>query len=408
VVIAAYNEERTIKSCLRSLLNLDYPQYEIFIVNDGSDDDTLKVLTEEAKLERCDINSHQHFETAEVKTVYRSTLYKELYVIDKDNGGNKADAVNAGINFAHYPYICMADADTLFIPQSLTKAMQMVLRDPQRVVSVGSLLGISNGLRVENGTITRFDLPKEAIGVLQMIEYIRTFLVVRLAWTRLNCMLVVSGGFGIYQRDLLVQLGGFSSAFTCEDIEMTFRIHEHMRRNKIPYRIINLPEPLAWTEVPHTLKDLYSQRHRWQRVIDETCWKYRHMFLNPKYGTVGLVGVPYFVLGEALAWIPELVAVLSIPLAILLGAFVWKPLILILGVYIATNMLVSILGMLLQDAGYRIFSLRDIVRMILLSFIESFGYRQFLSCARLAGTVGFLRKDKEWNTLTRVEREDLH
>lgn len=407
IVIGAYNEEHTIRSCLLSLLKLDYSTYEIFIVNDGSTDNTLQVLTEEAKLVRWDLVSHQRFETAQVRAVYRSTLYKELYVIDKEQSG-KADSINCGINFAHYPYICVSDADTLLTPQALLKPMRRVIRDPRRVVAVGSLLGASNGLTIERGGILKVDLPPEAIGVLQMIEYLRSFLINRLAWTRLNFMLVVSGGFGIYQRNLLVELGGFSSEFTCEDIEMTFRIHEYMRRNKIPYRILCLPEPLVWTEVPHTLKDLYTQRHRWQRVTDETCWRYRHMFLNPKYGMVGLIGVPYFILGEALAWIPEILAVLAIPLAILLGVFAWKPFIIFLGIYIFANALISLLSILLQDAGYRTFSLRDINRMILFSFLESFGYRQLLSYARLAGTVGFLRKDKAWNTLARVERSDLH
>jgi cellulose synthase/poly-beta-1,6-N-acetylglucosamine synthase-like glycosyltransferase len=398
VVIPAYNEEQPISDCLYSLTKLDYPQYEIIVVNDGSSDRTLEVLKEEFKL--------VHFETAEIQAVYRSTVYKEFYVIDKLNGG-KADSLNAGINFSRYPYICTCDADTIFEPQALLKGMRAVLRDPQKIVAVGNLIGINNGCDIEKGEIKRFGLPKERIVVLQVIEYLRSFLLNRLAWTRLNFMLVVSGAFAIYRRNIIVELGGFSKEFTCEDIEMTFRVHEHMRRNKIPYRILSLPESVSWTEAPHTVKNLYRQRHRWQRVICETFWSYRRMFLNPRYGTVGMIGMPYYFFGEVLPWVPEVAAIVIIPLALYLGIFSWWPLFLFVGIYTLTNVFLSVLAISLQDSGSRSFSLREIQRLILTSFVESFGYRQLLSAARIAGTIGFFRGQKGWQKFNRVERDDL-
>jgi len=220
-------------------------------------------------------------------------------------------------------------------------------------------------------------------------------------------MLIVSGGFAIYRRDIVVELGGFSSEFTCEDIELTFRVHEYMRKNKRQYKVLSLPEAVSWTEAPYTWKDLYSQRHRWQRVIAETCWKYKNMLFNPRYGSVGLIGMPYYIFGEALAWAPEVVALVIIPLAIFLGVFAWEPLVIFLGIYVLANVLVSVLAIHLHDVGFRSLSLKEMGRMILLSFIESFGYRQLLSYARLAGTIGFLRGDKGWKKSNRVERKDL-
>ena len=406
VIIPAYNEEQPISNCLYSLTKLDYPQYEVIVVNDGSKDRTLDVLKEEFKLVRADIFSRRHFETAEIKAVYRSTVYKEFYVIDKANGG-KADSLNAGINFSRYPYVCTCDADTIFEPDALLQGMHLILRDPQKVVAVGSLIGINNGCEIEKGEIKRFSIPREPIVMMQVIEYLRSFLLNRLAWTRLNFMLVVSGAFAIYRRNILIELGGFSKEFTCEDIEMTFRVHEHMRRNKIPYRILSLPDSVSWTEAPHSAKNLYHQRHRWQRVICETFWSYKRMFFNPRYGTVGMLGMPYYLFGEVLPWVPEVAAVVIIPLAIWLGVFSWVPMLLFIGIYTLTNVFISVLAIFLQDIGSRSFTLREIRRLIFLSFIESFGYRQLLSAARLAGTIGFLRGQKGWQKFTRVERKDL-
>ena len=405
VIIPAYNEEQPISNCLYSLTKLAYPQYEVIVVNDGSKDRTLDVLKEEFKLARADIFSRRHFETAEIRAVYRSTVYKEFYVIDKANGG-KADSLNAGINFSRYPYVCTCDADTIFEPDALLRGMRMILRDPQ-VVAVGSLIGINNGCEIEKGEIKRFSIPREPIVVLQMIEYLRSFLLNRLAWTRLNFMLVVSGAFAIYRRNILIELGGFSKEFTCEDIEMTFRVHQHMRRNRIPYRILSLPGSVSWTEAPDTAKNLYLQRHRWQRVICETFWSYKRMFFNPRYGTVGMLGMPYYLFGEVLPWIPEVAALVIIPLAIWLGVFSWMPLLLFIGIYSLTNLFISLLAIFLNDIGSRSFTLKEIRRLIFLSFVESFGYRQLLSAARIAGTIGFLRGQKGWQKFIRVERKDL-
>ena len=404
VIVPGYNEEQTISDCLYSLGNLDYPQYEVIMVNDGSSDRTLDVLMDEFDLEQVDIFSRRHFETAEVRGVYRSRRYGEFYVIDKANGG-KADSLNAGINFSRYPYVCTCDADTIFAPDSLLKAMRVILRDPQRAVAVGSLIGINNGYEIERGEIMKRALPRESIVSLQLIEYLRSFLLNRLAWTRMNFMMVVSGAFAIYRRDVLIELSGFSKDFTCEDIEMTFRVHEFMRREKRPYRIMSLPEAVSWTEAPENWKNLYRQRHRWQRVICETFWAYRRMFLNPRYGAVGMFGMPYYLFGEVLPWIPELLALVIIPVAIALGVFAWWPLVVFVGIFILTNVLISVMGILLQDVGFRTLTLREICRLMLLSFIESFGYRQLLSWARFAGTIAFLRGEKGWQKFARVERK---
>ena len=404
VIVPAYNEERPIRDCIYSLIKLDYPQYEIIVVNDGSTDHTLKALISEFKLERRDIYARKSFETEEIRAVYASAKYNDLYVIDKANGG-KADALNCGINYARYPYVCTADADTILEKDALLKAIRLILRDPGRTVGLGGLVGMSNGLWIESGAIRRRSIPRRPFLILQMLDYVRAFLTNRLGWSRMNFMLVLVGAFAIYRKDLLIELGGFSKEFSCEDIEMTFRLHEYMRSNKRDYHIYSLPDPIAWTEMPDTWKNLYRQRHRWQRVINETFWHYKRMFLNPRYGSVGLLGMSYYFVGEVLAPVFEILSVAIIPFAIIMGMFSWQLFLTFMGIILLTNALTSVESLLIQDMGYRTFSLRDIQRMILVSFFEWFGFRQFLSYTRLAGTIGFLRGEKGWRKFERIKRE---
>jgi len=405
VIVPAYNEELPIRDCIYSLIKLDYPQYEIIIVNDGSTDHTLKALISEFKLERRDMYARKFFTTEEVRAVYASAEYEELYLIDKANGG-KADALNCGMNYARYPYICTSDADTVFEKDALLKAIRLILRDPEKTVGLGSLVAMSNGFWIESGAIRRRSIPQSPFLILQMLDYFRGFLTNRLAWSRMNFMLVLIGAFAIYRKDLLIELGGFSKEFSCEDIEMTFRLHEYLRRRKIDYHIYSLPDPVCWTEMPDTWRNLYRQRHRWQRVINETFWRYKRMFLNPKYGAVGLLGMPYYLIGEVLAPVFEILSVLVIPFAILMGIFSWQFFLTFMGIILLTNALTSVECLLIQDIGYRTFSFRDIKRMILVSFLEWFGFRQFLSYARLAGTIGFLRGEKGWRKFDRIKREN--
>ncbi len=404
VIAPAYNEAVVIESCVRSLLALEYPEFEVIVVNDGSRDDTLDVLQRTFGLERQEIFYRKQFETRTIRGVYRSRVHPNLIVVDKDNGG-KADALNAGLNLARYRYVCTVDGDTVYFPQALVHSMRFPMQDPATVVGVTSNVTISSrpeaydrgrpaGLQSDDKVLTNF----------QLLDYLRAFLNNRLGWTRWNFMLCSVGAFAIWRRDVITELGGFSDVFTCEDIEFTFRVHERFRREKRPFKIVALAESIGRTEGPDRVTRLVSQRARWQRVITETVWHYRRMFLNPRYGSVGLIGVPYYVVVEVLAPLFQLLSVIVLPAAWWLGMLdVPAFLMFLLAIGFANGVLTNT-ALLLYDQGARTYRLRDLVRLMVLGVADVFIYRPILMFAQIKGLVDFLRGEKSWNKFERNVR----
>jgi biofilm PGA synthesis N-glycosyltransferase PgaC len=325
-------------------------------------------------------------------------------VIEKDNGG-KADALNCGVNFARFRYLCTVDGDTMFAPDALLKTMALVVKDPTRIVAAASLFGIS--LEPEAAANESHSMPTtnhHLLADFQHLDLMRSFVAFRSAWTRLDCMLCVSGAFGVWRRDVILEMGGFSPAFTCEDIEMTFRIHERFLREKRPYRIISLPNMVAQTEGPNSIRSLVSQRARWQRVTLETIWHYRHMLGRPRYGSVGMLGVPYYVLFECLAPFFHVVSIGALIVAILTGAVAWPVYLAFIGMTLFGTAIPTSVAVGLHDSGYRDYRVGDVARMLALGPLDLLLYRPILLWAGLRGTWEFLRKEKGWNKFDRNQR----
>lgn len=404
IIAPAYNEEVVIVAAVKSLLALNYPQYEVIVVNDGSRDGTLQVLREAFDLVPRESFVRRVFRTQPVRATYVSRSDNRLIVIDKQNGG-KSDGLNCGINAARYRYICTVDSDTVFHPEALSRAMRLVLRDPARVVGVTSHVAISN--RPEQDDPTRPSsqrIDDTAITNFQHLDYLRAFLNNRLGWSRLDFMLCSVGAFSIWRRDLVVQLGGFSGDFTCEDIEFTFRVHEHFRRNRLPYKVLALSEAAGRTEGPDRIKSLVSQRSRWQRVITETVWHYRRMLFNPRYGAVGWLGAPYYLLVEVLAPIFQVLSVVVVPVAWWIGDVTIRDLVLFgLTVAFANGFLTNV-ALFLYDADSRAYPLRDLLRLVLLGPADLVLYRPILFFAQAKGLFDFLRGDKAWHKFERNRR----
>ena len=405
LIAPAFNEEVVIAAAVRSLLALDYPEYEVIVVNDGSRDGTLEELKRTFGLQRREMFYRRVFRTRSVRGVYQSASFPRLLVIDKENGG-KADALNCGFNFARYRYVCTVDGDTVFFPNALLKGMRLALKDPARVLGVTSQVAISR--RPEETDPARPGsqrIDDKALTNFQMLDYLRAFLNNRVGWSRLDFMLCSVGAFAIWRRDVVAELGGFSGDFTCEDIEFTFRAHEHFRRIKQPYRIVSMGDMVGRSEGPDTISRLISQRARWQRVITETVWHYRRMLLNPRYGTVGLLGMPYYVLAEVVAPIVQVVAVLTVPLAWWLGVFSLPQFLLFLATVALANGVLTNIAILLHDSGSRIYPIGDLFRLMLLGPLDLFIYRPILFYAQAKGFVDFLRGDKSWHKFKRNRRE---
>ena len=401
VIVAAYDEEEVIESSVRSFLDFDYPEFEVVVVNDGSSDGTMNRLREAFDLEPYHVFVRHVFPTAEVRAVYRSAAHRNLVVVDKENGG-KADSWNAALNVARYRYVCGVDADTLFDRDALLKVMRVAVQDPARIVGVTSQITTA---REPERTLAR-PRGERAVGyrvidVYQHLDFLRAFVNNRLAWSRLGFMLCSPGGFQIWRRDVLEELGGYSTEFTCEDIELTFRAHERFRREGRDYLIHSLPDSVGITESPDTVRKLVSQRERWQRVIDETVIHYRRMWFNPRYGSVGIVGAPFYLLTEVLSPVFELVALAALVAAAALGLFDPSALVLVLAAVAFTNAALTAGAILLDDLQSRLYRKRDLARLVLLAPLDLVLYRPIIAWARFKGSWRFLRRDKAWHKFER-------
>jgi len=406
VVVPAYNEEAVIVPVVRSLLRLEYPQHQVVVVNDGSSDGTLALLQREFSLERRATFARQTYSRGTHPVTYHSRTDPRLLVVDsRVNAGSKALALNLGLDFCRYPYVCCVDGDTIYDRRALVRAMAPVHRDPERVVGVTSRIGVSTRPELHAEDDQAGDAADMSfLGAFQHLEYLRSFLNDRLAWSRLGFMLCTSGAFMLYRRELVDEVGGFSPEFSCEDIEITFRIHEHLLRTGRDYRIVALPDKVATTEGPASPGALVSQRARWQRVTLETIWHYRRMIGNRRYKTVGLVGTPFFFLSEALAPVFEVIGTMTVFLAVALGVFDWEECIVFLGVITFANALLATAGIWLEDASSRDYRVREIVRLVALGPLELLVYRPILAWARIRGTVGFLRGERAWGKFDRNDR----
>ncbi len=406
VIVPAFNEQDVVAFTVQSVLEFDYPELEVIVVEDGSTDDTFGVLERMLELEPYAEFERRIVDCAPVRGVYISRLYPHIKVVRKDNQGTKADACNCGLNFARYRYVCTLDGDTLYEPDALLNAMRLVVRDPERIVGLTGHISVASNPegRIGDRAEDREVIDATLLSNFQHLEYLRAFLNNRLAWSRLGFMLCASGAFSIWRRDILEEVRGWSTDFSSEDIELTFRIHELMQRTKRPYRILSIPEMVARTEAPGRIRALMSQRARWQRVTLETLWHYKRMIGNPQYGVVGLVGVPLLMITEAFAPIFELLGVASLIAGLVLGTFSWELYVVFFASMSFALAILTSAAVLLEDISTRAYRLRHLVRLIALGPVELLVYRPILVWARLKGTVGFLRGQQDWDKFERNVR----
>ena len=404
IVLPAYNEAGGLAAAVRSLLALDYAEYEVIVVNDGSSDDTLERLVHELRLVPVEAASRGIVATERVRAYYRSPDDPRLLVVDKANGG-KADALNAGLGHCRYRWVCGVDADMVFARDALSRAMRAITRDPERIVGLTSYVEIAEDPSRALVDGTRYEIPTSRTLIsYQTLDYLRAFFNNRIAWSRLDFMLCAVGAFQVWRRDLLEELGGWSREYTCEDIELTFRVHKALREQRRPYRVVCLPDRVGVTEGPDTIRKLVAQRERWQRVILETWWAYRGMFLDRRYGAVGLLGMPYYLLSEIVAPVFEVVAIATLLAGAAAGLVDWRLFALVSLVIALANTVLNTAALLMVDLHSPVYRRRGIVRLLALMPLELVLYRPIMTWARLKGTWRFLRRDRAWHKFERNVR----
>lgn len=405
IIIPARNEEGWIRDSVLSALNLNYPRFEVVIVDDGSTDRTFPILNDMLKLRPTDLPYIKHYKDGQVRGILESEKYPNVTVITKFPGVKKAGAVNAGLNLARNDYICVLDADTIIEPDALLKVMAHIERDPERVISIGSYFGLSNGLKIKDGRVVKRSFSYNPIIAYQHLEYIRSFLGNRIGWGQFNAIPVIAGGFGVWQKDILCQLGGFSLEFTCEDIEMTFRFQDYMAKNKDKkYRIMMLPYPVSWTEGPDNIHSLILQRNRWQRVTNETIWKYKYMLLNPRYRAFGFLAFPYYLFYEVLGVFFEISSIILVAAGFVFGMVDIRTFLAYLVFMILVQSFVSLLSILTFVRSQRTFKLPYVAYLIFLSFLEILWYKWIISIAKLSGMISYARKITTFDQYERAKR----
>jgi cellulose synthase/poly-beta-1,6-N-acetylglucosamine synthase-like glycosyltransferase len=402
IIAPAHNEAASIRFAVRNFLELDYPQLEIIVVNDGSEDRTFEEMKEEFRLRPVRAVYVQEAMSAPVRGLYRSEVDARLVVIDKESGGSKADAVNAGLNAATSPYVCVVDADSILERDGLLRIMVPVLEDPKRVVAVGGIIRVLNGSEIAGGLLRRVRLPRESIEVIQVIEYLRAFLIGREAWAQGNMLTIVSGAFGLFRTDLVRAVGGYRASSIGEDFDLVARLHRHLLEKRVDYQIRFVPDPMCWTEVPSDLKSLGRQRQRWQKGLLDVLWPNRDMLFRPRYGRIGCFALPYMWIFELFAPVFELAGIFTIILAASLGVLSREFFLqfLIFGYAFAT--VISIGSVLQEEITYKRYNdWQDVVRLVSYCFLEHFPYRQMHMVWRLEGLWQYLRGDNVWRPLRR-------
>ncbi len=400
LIVPAYNEEATIIETIQNLLKLDYQEYEIIVVNDGSRDGTLQLLLERFSMIPIEQPYKKSVENKPVRSVYRTPLHGNLIVVDKENGG-KADALNAGVNFSRYPLVVSMDADSVLEKQALIRILIPFLKD-SNVIAVGGVVRISSGCVIKDGEILEINLPKTMLGRLQTVEYLRSFFTGRIGAASMGMLLIISGAFGAFRKDALISVGGYTANCIGEDMEVVVKLHRKFRDAGKPYRISFLPDPICWTQPPENLRDLYKQRKRWQIGLINVLLRHRDMAFNPKYGKTGLVMLPYYWIFEFIGPVYETLGYFVIPLSWWLGIIGWRFVALFFLLVVMIGLILS-LGALMQES-YAMRKFPKISQVLLLAgyaLLDNFGFRQFNTVIRFIGFMKYRKGKDTWGSMTR-------
>jgi len=401
ILVPAHNEQKNIVDTVRSLQLLNYGEFEIIVVNDDSTDRTMGSLVEAFDLRRVDRVYKRSIPTQPIRGIYASLSHQNLTVIDKLRGG-KSDALNAGINLSRYPLFCSVDADSIIEDNALLRVVKPFMEHPADMIAVGGIVRIANGCEVHEGRVSKVHLPRRGLGVFQVVEYLRAFLTGRVGWSVLRSLLIISGAFGLYKKSEVIEVGGYDFESDTEDLELVVRLHENCRRKKKKYRIVFVPDPVCWTEVPTTLQVLRRQRNRWHRGLLQSLWRHKKMFLNPKFGVIGLFTFPYFVIFEMLGPFIELTGYITVPLAYFLGILDLQFFLLFLALAILYGVFLSVAAVLLEEISFRRYPRwMDLARLFLYGILENFGFRQMLSAFKVKAFWDFVRRRRGWGEMKR-------
>lgn len=403
IVVPAYNEEVTIIDSIKSLLKLDYNLYEIIIVDDGSEDNTVNVLLEAFNFNEVNRPIHRSIKCKQQRAIYETRFENiNLTLISKEKGG-KGDSLNMGINACRFPYFICIDADSILERDSLEKIVQPMLED-ESIIAVGGLIQIAQCVEIENGMVINYKIPNNPVISMQAVEYSRSFLASRILMDQFNGNLIISGAFGLFKKDIVIASGGYDESTLGEDMELVVKLHVFCRNNKIKYSIYYEPSAVCWSQAPNSLKDLMKQRRRWYLGLFQCMTKYYRIFANMRFGLISWISYMYYLLFELLSPIIEVIGIISIFLAWCFG-------ILNIEFMIKYLILYSLYGIVLTITAFfqRIYTQKlkvkfwDIIKVIFICFLESIFFRYVLSFVRITSFWGYKKKKNTWGSIKRIK-----
>jgi len=407
VIVPAYNEELTIGQSVHSLLALNYPDFEVIVVNDGSSDGTFRAMVEGFGMKRIDGGARLPIGTAPVTGVYRSATEPNLYLIDKMNGG-KADSLNAGIGLSRNPYVCTIDADSLLEPETLLRMLFRTIVTGREIVACGGNVIPVNGCETQKGTLVGIHFPRNKYARYQTIEYLRSFIAGRVGWVQLGSLIIISGALGVFSRKRLLEVGGYLTGRTPlgrdtvgEDFEIVIRLSRRMRELKGNFLVDYAHNANCWTEVPDNQDDLIAQRDRWHRGLMENMIFHRGLLFNPRYRQTGLIAIPYYFVFELIGPFLEAIGYLIMFAAFFLGLLPPSSVLLLFAIIVLLGLMVSAAALLLSERGVVYFQGREFREIIRYCLLENLGYRQFMGLLRPVSSVGFLFGKRGWRKFAR-------
>nr|WP_294935566.1 glycosyltransferase [uncultured Flavobacterium sp.] len=405
IIAPAYNESATIVYNVKSLLSQEYPKFEVIIINDGSTDNSLELLIAEFSLVKVDFFYREKIKTQPVKGHYRSTnpIYSKLLVVDKYNGKSKADASNAGINSAKYSLFLCTDVDCILRKDTVAMLVKPFIENTEKVIATGATIRTSNSCEFKDGELFKSHYPDNFFARFQELEYIRAFIFGRMAWSKMNSLLLVSGGLGMFDKETVIEVGGYWHKSLGEDIELITRMRKLMHERKQKFLIKYIPETLCWTEVPGTMELFMKQRTRWARGLIQTLSLHKKIFFNPKYGKTGMLAFPYFVLFEFAVPVLELLGLIVLLLDFLFFDINYDFLLIVSVFIYLFYTTITLISVLLDQLIYQHYSnIKEMLTLMLMIFLEPFIYHPLNVYASLKGYSNFIRKkEQKWGTMPR-------
>jgi cellulose synthase/poly-beta-1,6-N-acetylglucosamine synthase-like glycosyltransferase len=397
ILIPVHNEEKVVIRSIRAALSGDYPFFEVILINDGSSDGTLQKVIDAFQLRKVDRVYRKFLRTEPVKAIYHNVETPNLIVVDKERGG-KADALNCGINVSRCPYFCSVDSDSLLEKDALIRLMTTVLESNVPVVACGGVVRVLNGVRLRDEiAIGEVDLPEKPVILFQIVEYLRGFLFGRVGWDAMNSLLILSGTFSLFFKQAVTEAGGFRVGNVSEDMEMIVRLHRHRLQQGKPYRIRFISDPICWTEVPENVRMLARQRRRWHLGLIQSIFQNRVMLFNKRYGRIGMVVMPYYVLFEVFGPVIEVLGYCVVLLSYAAGLLSVKFLMLFFTLAILYGVFLSTAGVFLEELTYRRYpEWRHLFRLLAYGVLENFGYRQINAFWRLQGVLNYATGRTGW------------